>query len=340
MEEEDFVMRAMPFEKELCKDKLCKAMQRDSFSVGSAILWDTNGTFLGAAAVKMERLKPVQAETEAAKFGVLELGTNAVEGIVLNLPLLKEERLSVEGFSRMTKLRILKIGNISVVRNFSEVYDMLKTMEWLRDPLKSLSTNELRIMELSGYPLGNLPTNLQLDNLIKLSMQYSNIRKLWEGTKSLSNLKGIDLRWSEHLIEIPDLSGAPNLERLNLEGCKNLTKVHPDIGIHKRLKELILADCKSLESLPEEINLESVKGKNRGHERILGSVVAHGMPDCSIVEVKECGARLLYEGDALEFSNAVAQGWHRAYYHFLSGHDFEKAGDGGGDGDGVLSRPF
>lgn len=73
MEKEDFVMRAVPFEKELCKDKLCKAMQMDSFSVGSAILWDTNGTFLGAAAVKMERLKPVQAETEAAKFGVLEL---------------------------------------------------------------------------------------------------------------------------------------------------------------------------------------------------------------------------------------------------------------------------
>ncbi|KAB1212543.1 TMV resistance protein N [Morella rubra] len=195
-------------------------------------------------------------------------------------------------------------------------------------------------MELCGYPLGNLPTNLQLDNLIKLSMQYSSIRKLWEGTKSLSNLKGIDLRWSEHLIEIPDLSGAPNLERLNLEGCKNLTKVHPDIGVHKRLKELILGDCKSLESLPEEINLESVKvinlrycsrfkkfpdivgnmtslehllldgtaikelpaslkslsrlseltlntaktsrffqGKSRGHERILGSAVAHGMPD-------------------------------------------------------------
>ncbi|KAB1205498.1 TMV resistance protein N [Morella rubra] len=50
--------------------------------------------------------------------------------------------------------------------------------------------------------------------------------------------------------------------------------------------------------------------------------------DSSIVEVKECGARLLYEGDALEFSNAVAQGWHRAYYRFLSGHDFEKVGDG------------
>ncbi|KAB1221461.1 Protein SUPPRESSOR OF npr1-1, CONSTITUTIVE 1 [Morella rubra] len=186
-------------------------------------------------------------------------GTNVVEGIVFNLPLLKEERLSVEGFSRMTKLKILKIGTISVIRNFFEVYDMLRTMKWLGDPLKSLSTSELRIMELCGYPLGNLLTNLKLNNLIKLSMRYSRITKLWEGTKSLSNLKGIDLRWSGHLIEIPDLSGAPNLERLNLEGCKNLTKVYPDIGIHKRLKELTLSNCKSLESLPEEINLESVK---------------------------------------------------------------------------------
>ncbi|KAB1222651.1 putative WRKY transcription factor 19 [Morella rubra] len=44
--------------------------------------------------------------------------------------------------------------------------------------------------------------------------------------------------------------------------------------------------------------------------------------DHSIVEVKECGARLVYEDDGLEFSNSVAQGWHLDYYRYLSGHDF------------------
>ena len=43
-------------------------------------------------------------------------------------------------------------------------------------------------------------------------------------------MKYIDLRYSQNLIETPDLSGVPNLQKLILKGCTSLSKVHPSIG--------------------------------------------------------------------------------------------------------------
>jgi Leucine-rich repeat (LRR) protein len=70
-------------------------------------------------------------------------------------------------------------------------------------------------------------------------------------------LKIIDLRGSQNLIKIPDFTKVPNLQRLELEGCSNLSKVHPSIGFLKWLKRLNLRNCKSLKSLPYMIHLES-----------------------------------------------------------------------------------
>jgi Leucine-rich repeat (LRR) protein len=72
-------------------------------------------------------------------------------------------------------------------------------------------------------------------------------------------LKIIDLRGSQNLIEISDFTEVPNLQRLELEGCTNLSKVHPSIGFLKCLKRFNLRNCKSLKSLPDMINLESLE---------------------------------------------------------------------------------
>nr|XP_023881032.1 TMV resistance protein N-like [Quercus suber] len=75
----------------------------------------------------------------------------------------------------------------------------------------------------------------------------------------LNELKLIDLSDSRNLIEIPDLSGAPNLKQLILQRCTGLYKIHASIGDLKRLIRLDLNGCKCLESLPHKISLEALE---------------------------------------------------------------------------------
>jgi Leucine-rich repeat (LRR) protein len=74
-------------------------------------------------------------------------------------------------------------------------------------------------------------------------------------------LKRIDLSNSQNLIRTPDLSGIPNLEKLELRET-SLSKVHPSIGFLRRLKELDLRDCKNLKRLADVISLESLEDLN------------------------------------------------------------------------------
>ena len=69
-------------------------------------------------------------------------------------------------------------------------------------------------------------------------------------------LKFVKLSYSQHLIETPDFSGAPNLRRLILEGCKSLSKVHPSIGDLNKLVFLNLEGCENLKSFLRSICME------------------------------------------------------------------------------------
>ena len=67
------------------------------------------------------------------------------------------------------------------------------------------------------------------------------------------------LSHSQHLTKTPDFSGAPNLERLILEGCTSLLEVHPSIGFHKKLIFLNLDGCKNLKRFSSSIHMESLR---------------------------------------------------------------------------------
>ncbi|KAB1227130.1 putative WRKY transcription factor 19 [Morella rubra] len=179
----------------------------------------------------------------AIRRGHILGSTDAVEGIVLNLPIHIEERLSVKAFSQMKKLRILKIGSINITKNF---FDQLSTVEWDEDTLNSMPTKELRLMNWSGFPFKYLPMDFNPDNLVELKMRGSSVKQLWKGNKSLGNLKRLDLSGSEWLMETPDFSKAQNLEMIDLEGLK-------------RLKQLDLSFCEDLRELPDQISLESLE---------------------------------------------------------------------------------
>ncbi|XP_035551745.1 disease resistance protein RPV1-like [Juglans regia] len=188
------------------------------------------------------------------------IGTDMIEGIVLNLPYQNEERFSVRALSKMKKLRILKIRNTSFVNmRFSNFCDKLLNLHWHNDPLHFMPTHGLRVLEWSEYPSKSLSNSFQADNLIELRFQSSHIKQLWKGISSFGSLKRFDLSGSLNLLETPNFTGVPILETLDLEGCTSLSKLHKSIGVLKQLRRLNLHACKRLKRFPNEISLESLE---------------------------------------------------------------------------------
>ena len=69
----------------------------------------------------------------------------------------------------------------------------------------------------------------------------------------------IDLSNSQHLIQLPNFSSMPNLERLVLEGCTSFVEVDPSIEVLNKLVLLNLRNCEKLRSFPRSIDLECLK---------------------------------------------------------------------------------
>ncbi|TYI58379.1 hypothetical protein E1A91_D11G353300v1 [Gossypium mustelinum] len=169
--------------------------------------------------------------------------TEMVEGMIIDNKWESSKMfyLSIDIFSKMKNLRLLKVFCVS---NCAD--------------LKYLS-NELRLLDWTGYLLKFLPSNFHPDNLVALLLPYSHIEQLWKGNRPLFKLKMINLKESQNLIKTPDFTTAPKLEALIMEGCTRLVDVHPSIGVLKSLKLLNLRDCKSLRSLPTKIGMESLE---------------------------------------------------------------------------------
>ena len=72
-------------------------------------------------------------------------------------------------------------------------------------------------------------------------------------------LKFIKLNKSLKFFETPDFTKIPILEKLVLEDCINLHKIHPSIRVHKKLTLLNLKGCKNLRSLPRKFEMESLE---------------------------------------------------------------------------------
>ncbi|VVA38303.1 PREDICTED: TMV resistance, partial [Prunus dulcis] len=132
-------------------------------------------------------------------------GTRAIEAIVLRLPKLEAVPWNcTEAFNEMHGLRLLHFDNVV----FSSGPKILP--------------NSLRIIQWSWYPSKSLPSRFEPHVLSKLEMRGSKLVRLWDGAKDFPKLKYMDLSYSDKLTSIPDFTRMPNLEELNLEGCKKL----------------------------------------------------------------------------------------------------------------------
>ncbi|KAI4369751.1 hypothetical protein MLD38_018163 [Melastoma candidum] len=162
-------------------------------------------------------------------------GTPAVNGIVADIPVDRDEPLNPKAFSTMERLELLQIKN-------ARFYDRLRYL-----------SNQLRFLKWRGFPFEILPTTFEANNLVELNMSRSHLTELWRGRKEFRSLKIIKLSHSQHLMRTPDFSGAPNLERLILEGCVGLRDVDRSIGLLQKLDFLDLRGCRSLMALPDSI---------------------------------------------------------------------------------------
>ncbi|KAL7612620.1 hypothetical protein Lser_V15G05184 [Lactuca serriola] len=118
--------------------------------------------------------------------------------------------------------------------------------------------DELRWLRWTEYPFLTLPLADRC-KLVGLEMAKGNLKYLWKGQKILPNLKFVHLEWLPGLTSFPDVSGAPNIERLILSNCGKLEEVHESLGSHRRLVYLDMNGCRSLKCLPSRLEMESLE---------------------------------------------------------------------------------
>ncbi|XP_020973679.1 TMV resistance protein N isoform X2 [Arachis ipaensis] len=96
-----------------------------------------------------------------------------VEAIVLPTNDEIREELSLKALSKMSRLKLLKLGQVKV--NFSGKLHFL--------------SNELGYLSWKEYPFTCLPSRFQPTQLVKLILRYSNVKELWKGIKYCKQLK-------------------------------------------------------------------------------------------------------------------------------------------------------
>ncbi|XP_031284344.1 disease resistance protein RPP2B-like [Pistacia vera] len=174
-------------------------------------------------------------------------GTDKIRGLCFNISTMREMHLNPHAFSEMDYLRYLIVKYTSSNGN-------VHGFEGLQ-----FDFTELRCFFWDSYPLTSLPLKFDPQNLVVLMMRRNNLEQLWSGIKDLANIKYIDLSYSKHLLKVPDLSKAQNLECLILEGCTRLLEVIAPSQNLNKLVNLNLRNCKSLISLPIGIQSKSLR---------------------------------------------------------------------------------
>ncbi|MED6223384.1 hypothetical protein PIB30_073519 [Stylosanthes scabra] len=91
-----------------------------------------------------------------------------LEAIVVRYHEIREE-LNVEALSKMSRLKLLRLGKV----NFSGRLHFL--------------SNELAYLAWDNFPFTCLPSSFQPNKLVELFLTHSNIQELWEGIKVCHN---------------------------------------------------------------------------------------------------------------------------------------------------------
>nr|XP_043627447.1 disease resistance protein RPV1-like [Erigeron canadensis]XP_043627448.1 disease resistance protein RPV1-like [Erigeron canadensis] len=172
----------------------------------------------------------------------------------------KTVHVDCKSFSKMKKLRILKVcypqpKDFRLSFQLSVSTDISVKFSGSLDFL----SNQLRLIYWHGYPFKCLPANFYPENIVAIDLSFSNIKRFWTTPKCFKSLKVMKLRHCRNLKTTPDFTEMVNLEKLILEGCVSLVKLHPSIGMLKKLVKLNMRDCIQIWSFPYKVELDSLQ---------------------------------------------------------------------------------
>ncbi|GMP94264.1 hypothetical protein CsSME_00043779 [Camellia sinensis var. sinensis] len=195
-------------------------------------------------------------------------GTRSIEGITLNFE--KNCDLSLKNIYWMNFQRWP--GLASATAYWKEIYNksfgdcvenennvILSTKAF--EPMVNLRLLQINHwLQWKGCPLKTLPAEFFRLDLTVLDLSESKMvqiwnRKWWHWHKNKMAKKLLVMNLSDcyYLTHIPDLSMLP-LEKLILERCKGLVKIHESIGDMSTLTHLNMKDCSSLEEFPSDVS--------------------------------------------------------------------------------------
>ncbi|XP_019159743.1 PREDICTED: disease resistance protein TAO1-like [Ipomoea nil] len=167
-------------------------------------------------------------------------GTEAIETMIIDLP--ENVILDAEVFSKMTRLRLLKILSMNV-----------------RGSLKYLS-KDLRLLYWENCPLRCISFDLCLTKLVILKIKGGNIEKFQPNLQDFGCLEVLELVGCKKLKRAPNFTGARNLKTLSLYGCP-LLEIVQDLPLS--LVKLSTRYCPLLE------NVQDLSGLLELHELYL-----------------------------------------------------------------------
>ncbi|XP_056159818.1 disease resistance protein L6-like [Syzygium oleosum] len=177
-------------------------------------------------------------------IGTMEMKKN-VQALDLDLRKSNLKDITSEEIGRFEDLRCLKLKGGTFVGDLTNCLTNLRWIFW------------------SDPPRTSKPTNLHLKNVVVLVLSHNDFiddSKLQSLIKMAQHLKVLSLESCHNITRTPNFSGWPNLERLTFDGCSRLRKIDGSIGKLRRLIDLKIHSCCSLEGLPEEIgDLENLK---------------------------------------------------------------------------------
>ncbi|CAH1416300.1 unnamed protein product [Lactuca virosa] len=155
----------------------------------------------------------------------------------IGLHLVRKElspEIIIKSLGNLKKLRFLCLGGKG---------DDCFPGDWTFDQTKQYVPNSLQFLGWNGYPGLSLPQTFRANNLVGLGLPGSRITQLWESgeRKVLKKLRFLNL--SDSKVRTLDLGMTPNLERLSLRDCHDLTQIHVPAGCLERLVFVTLIGC-------------------------------------------------------------------------------------------------